>query len=369
MSKSVDRRLFLLGSAACITETLLFRSARGETLPSGTTPPTIDALSIKVLMDSSHDIFLRAPTPAAVKIKRFTWPTAWPNNLHSQWGLSLALESHAGAQTRRAMLDFGYQPEPLMANMELLGVDPAKFEAIILSHGHFDHYGGLVGFLRKYRDSMRPDLTLYVGGEDNFCERKLPTATPGHFTDFGRLDRREVAAERVTVVMCEKPTLIAGHAFTTGTIARSGFEKVLPNTLVIYGKQGDVGCDASAFPGREVGKPVPDEHVHEHATCYNLKDRGLVVITSCGHVGIINTVRQAMAVSGVAKLHALVGGFHLAVADDAYLKESMVALKALNPDVVIPMHCSGINFIEAMREQMPDRLALSTNGTEFLLGA
>lgn len=66
---------------------------------------------------------------------------------------------------------------------------------------------------------------------------------------------------------------------------------------------------------------------------------------------------------------ALVGGFHLAVADDAYVKESVVALKALDPDVVIPMHCSGINFIEAMREQMSDRLALSTNGTEFLLGA
>ena len=143
----------------------------------------------------------------------------------------------------------------------------------------------------------------------------------------------------------------------------------LPNSLVIYGKQGDVGCDASAFPGREAGKPIPDEHVHEHATCYNLRDRGLVVITSCGHVGVINTVRQAMAVSGVKKLHALVGGFHLAVADDAYLKESMTALKALDPDVVIPMHCSGINFIQAMREQMPDRLALSTNGTEFVLGA
>ena len=65
----------------------------------------------------------------------------------------------------------------------------------------------------------------------------------------------------------------------------------------------------------------------------------------------------------------LIGGFHLAIVDDDYLKQSIAELKALNPDVVIPMHCSGTNFIQAMREQMPDRLALSTTGTEFLLGA
>jgi len=79
-----------------------------------------------------------------------------------------------------------------------------------------------------------------------------------------------------------------------------------------------------------------------------------------------------MEASGVRKLHALVGGFHLAPADDDYLKQSVAALKALkalNPDVVIPMHCSGINFLQAMREQMPDRLAMSTVGSIFTLGA
>jgi 7,8-dihydropterin-6-yl-methyl-4-(beta-D-ribofuranosyl)aminobenzene 5'-phosphate synthase len=369
MNKQFSRRLFLLGGTASVAQLALFRRATGQTLGADTPVPTIDSLSVTVVMDSSHDIFLRAPTPAAVRIKRFAWPSTWPKTLEGQWGLSLALESRAGGEAHRTLLDFGYQPDPVLANMELLGIDPSKFEAIILSHGHFDHYGGLVGFLKKHRTSMRENLTLYVGGEDNFCERKLPTATPGHFTDFGHLDRRDVTAQRVNVVMCEKPTLIASHAFTTGTITRSGFERVLPNTLVIYGKHDDIGCDAAAFPGREAGKPIPDEHVHEHAICFNVKDRGLVVITSCGHVGMINTVRQAMAVSGVKKLHALVGGVHLAVAPDDYLKQSVAALKELNPDVVVPMHCSGINFIQAMREQMPDRLALSTNGTEFVFGA
>ena len=369
MSAHVDRRLFMFGTAACLADLMLFRQAYGQTLQPGAPVPTIDSLSIKVLMDSSHDIFLRAPAPKAVTITRFNWAAAFPKNLHNQWGLSLALESKAGGDASRVLLDFGYQPEELVANIELLGVDPAKFDAIVLSHGHFDHYGGLIGFLQKYRTAMRPNLTLYVGGEDNFCDRKIPTATPGHFTDFGHLDRKEVSAQHVNIVSCEKPTVIAGQAFTTGTIARSGFEKRQPGPLVVYGKQGEFGCDANAFPGRETGKPLPDDHIHEHATCFNLKDKGLVVITSCGHVGIINTIHQAMDVAGVKKLHALVGGFHLAVVDDDYLKRSIAELKVLDPDVVIPMHCSGTNFIQAMREQMPNRLALSTTGTEFLLGA
>jgi len=367
MSVHAHRRVFVLGAAACLSD-LLFQRALGQTLPAGAPVPTIDSLSIKVLMDGSHDIFLRAPVPNGLKLKRFNPAETFPKNLHNQWGLSLALESKTGADTHRVLLDFGYQPEDLLANMELLNVDPAKIDAIVLSHGHFDHYGGLMGFLQKHRAAMRPDLTLYAGGEDNFCERKSRTATPGHFTDFGYLDRKEVAAQHVNVVTCEKPTVIAGHAFTTGTIARTSFEKMQPNSMVVYGKHGDVGCDASFFPGRETDKPLPDEHVHEHATCFNLKDRGLVVITSCGHVGVINSIRQAMEVSGVKKLHALVGGFHLAVVADDYLKQTMNELVALNPDIVIPMHCSGTNFVQAMRERLPDRLALSTTGTEFMLG-
>src|SRR5262249_50103008 len=61
-------------------------------------------------------------------------------------------------------------------------------------------------------------------------------------------------------------------------------------------------------PAELQGKIVPDEHLHEHATCFNVKDRGLVVISSCGHVGIVNSARQAQEVSGVQKVHAIVGG-------------------------------------------------------------
>jgi 7,8-dihydropterin-6-yl-methyl-4-(beta-D-ribofuranosyl)aminobenzene 5'-phosphate synthase len=368
MSAYLGRRLFVLGSAALLTQMTLFRKAFGKTLTAGSVP-TVDSLTITVVMDSNHDIFLRAPTPKAVRIRRTPGVADWRRTLHNQWGLSLALESRAGAETRRVLLDFGYQPETLLDNLDMLGVEASKLDAIVVSHGHFDHFGGLVGFLRKHRATMRRDLTLYVGGEENFCVRKRRTATPNHFAEWGTLDRREIEAERVDIVSCEKPTVIAGHAFSSGTIGRAGFEKVLPNTMVIYGKQGEIGCNPAAGAGRAADTPVHDEHLQEHATCYNIRDRGLVVISSCGHAGIINSVRQAMQATGVNKLHALVGGFHLAPADDNYLRQSVAALKELDPEVVIPMHCSGINFLQAMREQMPDRLAMSTTGTIFTLGA
>jgi 7,8-dihydropterin-6-yl-methyl-4-(beta-D-ribofuranosyl)aminobenzene 5'-phosphate synthase len=323
-------------------------------------------------MDSSHDIFLRAVAPKAVKVKRAPPAADFRKTLHNVWGLSLALESKAGADTRRILLDFGYTPDTLLNNIELLNVDPTKLDALVVSHGHFDHFGGLAGFLDKYRSSMKSDITLYVGGEDNFCVRLRRTPKPGHFAEWGTLDRREISQHRVNVVLCEKPTVIAGHAFTTGAIRRTGIEKVLPNTMVVRGMKDGLGCNVSPdhfTEAEKTGKPTPDEHIHEHATCYNVKDRGLVVLNSCGHAGILNSIRQAMEVSGVNKLHALVGGFHLGPAADDYLKQIIAQLKDLNPDVVIPMHCSGTNFVQEVQRQMPDRLALSTTGREFALGA
>jgi len=113
---------------------------------------------------------------------------------------------------------------------------------------------------------------------------------------------------------------------------------------------------------------VPDEHIHEHATCFNLKDKGLIVISSCGHVGIVNSVRQAMEVSGVQKVHAVMGGFHLGPAPADYLTQVVAEIGKLNPDVLIPMHCSGLNFTQEAMRQMPGKVLTTTTGTRITFG-
>lgn len=113
---------------------------------------------------------------------------------------------------------------------------------------------------------------------------------------------------------------------------------------------------------------IPDDFRDELATCFNVKGRGLLVITSCSHRGVVNTVRRAMEVSGVKKVHAVAGGFHLAPQKDDYVRQTVAALKEVDPDFVIPMHCTGDVFIEIPHKEMPEKFIRSYTGSQYVFG-
>jgi len=366
----MKRRDFLKASAALAGAAAGGFSCIEITRAAPIEPPVVDKLTVRILIDSTHNLFLHPTTVNRVTAEPAPRSKDFTRELHTQWGLSMLLESTKAGQTHTMMLDYGYTPDALLNNFEIVGADAKKIDALVVSHGHFDHYGGLIGFLDKYRSSLPADVKLYAGGEDNFCHRVTPTGTPGVFSDFGFLDRNALAARKVSVVLCENPTVIDGHAFTTGQIKRQTDEKILPNTLEQFGIKDGLGCDASHYtPAEMLGKTVPDEHYHEHATVFNVKDRGLVVISSCSHRGIINAAKQAQLVSGVNKVHAIIGGFHLGPAPMDYTKHIASEVKELDPDVVVPMHCSGQNFVEAMQTTAPDRLLVASAGALLTFGA
>jgi 7,8-dihydropterin-6-yl-methyl-4-(beta-D-ribofuranosyl)aminobenzene 5'-phosphate synthase len=338
--------------------------------------PIIDELTVREITDNSHDIFLRPLEAPGLVVRRTGFPEApQGKTLESEWGLALYLESRKGQESRRYLLDFGFTPDVYANNLELLKIDVSRVDALIISHGHYDHVGGLMGFLEAYRPRLRKELRLYTGGEDNFC-RRFNRNPDGSFTNFGTpFDRDRLRALNVEPILSEAPIVIEAHAFTTGAVPRTSIERVLPNTWVEYGIQKGVGCDTNSYMNHHftaeelAGKPGPDQHWHEHATCFRLGDRGLVVISSCGHAGIINTLRRAQEVSGTNKIYALVGGFHLAPASDDYLRQVMAELKKFDLAHVMPMHCSGQNFIDLAKQEIPEKLVLCGTGSSFTFTA
>jgi 7,8-dihydropterin-6-yl-methyl-4-(beta-D-ribofuranosyl)aminobenzene 5'-phosphate synthase len=327
------------------------------------TAPIVDSLAVRVVVDSAYDRFISDATHPMVRIEHVRHiPGHERSTFAGEWGLSLHLESGQAGSRSQYLLDFGYTPEVLIRNFDLLDLDPRRIDGLILSHGHRDHYGGLDGFVAHHRAQMAPDVKLYAGGENAFAEKwiKQRNADP---VSWGRLDRAAIEAEHVATVCCDRAQALAGP-FTTGSIARNSFEQISGSTLV----EPATPAPDHFTEAERLGRLVPDQHPDEHATCYVVQGRGLVVISSCGHVGLINTIKAAMAVSGVGKLHAVLGGFHLGPAPVDYVEHTVAELKSLSPDVVVPMHCSGRKFIEAMQREMPDRLVTTNIGSRFTFG-
>jgi len=325
------------------------------------TPPTVDSLSVRLVVDSYFDLFMSKAAHPHVRIEHVSRiPGRETSTLACEWGLSLHLESEKAGERHQYLLDFGFTPEIINRNFDLLGIAPEKLDGLILSHSHRDHYGGLVGFVEHYRAHMRADLKLYTGGDLTFREKWTGgRAEPP--VSMGALDGAALRSALVETVCCDHACALGG-AFTSGPIGRNSFERVLPNTLV-----EPTPIDHFSEEERR-GRLVPDKHPDEHATCYVVQGRGLVVISSCGHSGIVNTVKSAMAVSGVDKLHAVIGGFHLGVAPNDYIDHTVAELKALAPDVLVPMHCTGKGFIAAALREMPQQTVLTNTGSRFTFG-
>jgi len=366
----ISRRDVLCAGGAAVLSYLVAtllggaKPARAQALNGAA--PEVDRLAVRVVTDSYHLAIAPNIKVGEVEVQRFGMPPAG-RSLLGEFGLAMHLESKRGEETRNMLLDFGFTAETLNNNIAMLGIAPEAIDALILSHGHYDHFGGLVGFLQHNRGKLRADLPLYLGGEECFCTREWTIGKP---QDFGYLDRKAVADAKVKVMFAESPSVVAGHAFTTGHIPTLTFEKVLAPTRMSVGVEDGIGCFPDELPAeKQKAHVVPDDFQHELSACFNVKGRGLVVIASCSHRGVVNSVKHAMEVSGVKKVHAVVGGTHLAPHKEDYVRETVAALKEINPDVIIPMHCSGEVFIDILQKEMPEKFIRSYTGSRYIFGA
>ena len=330
--------------------------------------PTVDRVVMTVVVDNVYDIFAKGGKLDTITVQRAPFVRAG-DTLLAEHGLAYHLESVRGSERREILLDFALTEKNLSHNYRGLKVDPGRADALILSHGHVDHYGALAPLVEQ--GVIKPGLTLYAGGEDTFCQRVV--ALPTGSVDMGQLDRPGLESRGLKVVLAKQPTVVAGHAMTTGQIDRlTDFEKPPAAGRLLAGPMHSA-CSPSHFGTTQVavkpGELAFDNFQGEHATVYLVKDRGLVVITSCGHAGVINSVRQAQKVTGIQKVHAIVGGYHLAPAPDEIVAKTVAEFRAINPDYIIPMHCTGLNTIIAVHQAMPAKLVMPSTGTRVIFGA
>lgn len=240
---------------------------------------------------------------------------------------------------QRILFDTG-QGTALAHNAHHLQVDLCSAQQVVLSHGHYDHTGGLVSVVQRAPEvkiHAHPGVmkARYAIREDGVKSIGLPDAP--RFTlecncMGSRVDWTTAATQIATGVTLSGPIPRATDYETTGG----------PFFLDVAGTQAD---------------PIEDE-----MALWMVTPKGLVVVMGCGHAGVINTLTHAMATSGVSRVHAVVGGFHLLEASPQRIERTLHALAEINPDLVVPVHCTGEGAMASLKLALGARVRTGRAG-------
>jgi 7,8-dihydropterin-6-yl-methyl-4-(beta-D-ribofuranosyl)aminobenzene 5'-phosphate synthase len=321
----------------------------------------VDAVHITTLVDNSCDVLL--PDEGLVRRWGITGtageipvvPTEIAEGgktvdfLRAEHGFSILVDVDAGGRRRRVLFDAGVTPDGLMANLDRLAISPDAFEAIVLSHGHFDHVMGLDGLARRMGRRNLP-LLLHP---DFWTRRRL--AVPGGLEfELPIPSRAGIEGAGFQIVEDRQPSfLLDGVLLVTGEVDRTtDFETGFP----IHQAWRD-------------GAWRPDPLIHDdQAVVLHVRDKGLVVLTGCGHSGIVNIVRYAKRLTGVEKIYAVLGGFHLTGGlFERIIPQTVSALAAQHPSVVVPAHCTGWKAQIALAAGLPEAFRPNSVGSRFEL--
>ena len=307
----------------------------------------VDSVDITIVVDNSIDLLLASTE----RVQRRGFAPGWTKRpkLFAEHGYSVLFKFEKKGRTRTFLYDAGLTPEVIVHNLDALGVQLSELEAIVLSHGHFDHHGGLVGLMRKIGKRKLP-LILHP---DAWRTRKMITQK-GLEIELPPPDRRTLEREDVRIVEERGPSLLLGEeALVTGQVERvTDFEKGMRNQ---YAEQD--------------GNWTPDSWVwDDQGIICNVNGKGLVVVSSCSHAGVINILRNAQRITGVEKVHAFVGGLHLPGSFEQIIPETVREIEAINPDVIVPGHCTGWKAIHEIARRLPGAFVPSSVGTLIRFG-
>jgi len=317
----------------------------------------VDSVTVTTLMDNLTDALMpdqgaaHRPVPfgggrrAATTIEGGQVPDA----LVAEHGFSVLVEVAKGDSRHTVLFDTGTSPDGVVENMRRLQVDLSRIEAIVCSHGHFDHTTGLDGLTRQLGQANLPVLI-----HPDFWRRRR-VAIPGRDpVEIPTTSRRALVDAGFEVIEEQQPSFLFDRSLlVTGEVPRTtGYEPGFPPQQAWLG-----------------GRWEPDPLVlDDQAMIVDIKDKGLLVITGCGHAGIINICRYARRLTKDRPIYAVMGGFHLnGPTFEPLIPRVLDEMRSLSPSVVVPAHCTGWRAQHAMSARFGEAFTPNAVGTRFQL--
>ncbi len=316
----------------------------------------VDRVEVTAVIDNATDLLLgdRPPVrragpagPVAFTASDVAVGGATLDVLRAEHGYSALVDVHAGGRVNRVLYDAGVSTDGLVGNLGRLGVAPEGIEAVVLSHGHFDHVAGLHGLLGR----TRPGVPLLVH-PDVWTRRRFAAAGAG--AELPTPSRRALEDGGFAIVERAGPSLVLdGSLLVTGGVPRvTAFETGMP-----------AGHEAWSREGWRPDPWIRDDQ----ALVAHVRGRGLVIVTGCGHAGIVNIVRYARELTGVDEICLLAGGLHLRDRDT--IAATVRELVRLRPELIVPAHCTSREAHEAIAAALPGAYHPGTVGCHITLDA
>ena len=307
----------------------------------------VDKVEVTCLVDNNVDLLLPNTEVARRPILTRNW---YEQTLVAEHGFCAVLTLHIDGIKHRLLLDSGLDAFAASHNADVLDLDLSYCESFISSHGHIDHAGGLLNLRNKMNKVQGIPLILH---EDAFKNR-LVKFQDGRTIDLPAQDRSLLTNAGYSIIEKNSPSLwIADRVLVTGEIPRNNnFEKGFPNH----------------YSEVEEGKMEADPLIKDdQAIILTVKDKGLLIITGCGHAGIINTLNYAKELTGEDRIYSVLGGMHLSGGlFEPIIPRVIKELEELKPRFVVPCHCSGLKAMTEIDRRMPSIFIQNSVGTNYI---